>query len=58
MDLLDSDIFVLDLRFPNDPRYSTNKLFLEAREVQRATTIYNLLEVCGLLWDFSRFSGL
>ena len=49
MDLLDSDIFVLDLRFPNDPRYSTNKLFLEAREVQRATTIYNLLEVCGIL---------
>ena len=50
MDLLDSDIFVLDLRFPNDPRYSTNKRLVEAREAQRATTIFNLLEVCGILY--------
>ena len=49
MDLLDSDIFVLDLRFQNDPRYPINKEFLEMGGRQRATTIYNLLEVCGIL---------
>lgn len=49
MDLLDSDIFVLDLRFRDDPRYPANRTFLERRRGPRATTIYNLLEVCGIL---------
>ncbi|MBI2502543.1 MAG: hypothetical protein HYW07_04840 [Candidatus Latescibacteria bacterium] len=49
MDLLDSDLFVLDLRFRDDPRYPANKAFLEIRGAPRATTIYNLLEVCGIL---------
>lgn len=49
MDLLDSDLFVLDLRFRDDQRYLANKAFLETRGAPRATTIYNLLEVCGIL---------
>jgi len=49
MDLLDSDIFVLDLRFPNDPRHAINRRLVESRQPGRATTIFNLLEVCGIL---------
>ena len=49
MDLLDSDIFVLDLRFPNDPRTPANKRLLESLQMPRATTIYNVLEICGVL---------
>lgn len=47
MDLLDSDIFVLDLRYPTDPRQAINKRLLQSRETERATTIFNILEVCG-----------
>lgn len=49
MDLLDSDIFVLDLRFDRDPRYPVNQQFLQSRKAERATTIFNLLEICGVL---------
>lgn len=49
MDLLDSDIFVLDLRFREDPRYQVNRSFLAKGNQPRATTIYNLLEVSGIL---------
>ncbi len=49
MDLLDSDIFVLDLRYPTDPRQAINKRLLQSRETERATTIFNILEVCGVL---------
>lgn len=49
MDLLDSDLFVLDLRFPNDPRTPVNKRLLESPQTPRVTTIYIVLEVCGIL---------
>ena len=49
MDLIDSDIFVLDLRYPNDPRHAANKSFLNNSRRDRITTIYNVLEVCGIL---------
>lgn len=50
--LIDTDIFVVDLRYPRDPRYSENRAFLE--RVRRGawvgrTTVYNLMEVCGIL---------
>lgn len=50
--LIDTDVFVLDLRYHRDVRYRSNKLFLE--RVQRGellgrTTLYNLMEVCGIL---------
>lgn len=49
MELLDSDIFILDLRFPEDVRHPVNRRFLKASGFERATTIFNLLEVCGIL---------
>lgn len=49
MDLLDSDIFVLDLRYPNDARQEANRSFLQRSGQRRATTIYNVLEVCGIM---------
>lgn len=50
--LIDTDIFVLDLRYPRDPRYSENKAFLgrvKQGELAGSTTLYNLMEVCGIL---------
>lgn len=47
MIFLDTDIFVIDRLFPNDRRYKANKLFLE-RRTEKATSIYNLLELCGI----------
>jgi hypothetical protein len=44
---LDTDIFVIDKLFPKDPRYEVNKLFL-TKTVGRVTSIYNLLELCGI----------
>lgn len=49
MDLLDSDIFILHLRYPNDSRSVSNKRLLEWEDGERATTIFNVLEVCGVL---------
>jgi predicted nucleic acid-binding protein len=50
--LIDTDIFVIDLRYPRDSRYPENRAFLE--RVKRGalvgrTTVYNLMEVCGIL---------
>lgn len=50
--LIDTDIFVIDLRYPRDPRYSENKAFLERvkqGELAAWTTLYNLMEVYGIL---------
>jgi len=44
---LDTDIFVVDMLFPNDPRHKANHEFL-ARADEKATSIYNLLELCGI----------
>ena len=49
MDLLDSDIFILHLRYPRDSRSVSNKRLLEWQGGERATTIFNILEVCGVL---------
>ena len=48
MVLIDSDVFVLDLFYPNDERGPANKAFIELQQTDRATTIFNVLEVCGI----------
>jgi predicted nucleic acid-binding protein len=50
--LIDTDVFILDLRYPRDSRYTQNKAFLERVEQGELvgwTTVYNLMEVCGIL---------
>ncbi len=47
----DSDIFVIDLRYRRDVRYGNNRLFLDSviEEGILTTSIFNILEVCGIL---------
>jgi len=50
--LIDTDVFIIDLRYPQDPRYIENKKFLERvrqGELVGLTTFFNLMEVCGIL---------
>lgn len=47
MIFIDTDVFVIEELFPEDQRYQVNKRFLEL-EGEKATSIYNLLELCGL----------
>ena len=50
--VLDSDVFLIDRRYQRDAKYPVKRRFLDelsARGVDRATTIFNLLEVCGVL---------
>ena len=51
MILVDSDVFLIDLRYQRDQRFAENRAFLDRLAIsgQGATTIYNLLEVCGVL---------
>jgi len=51
MIFVDSDIFVIDLRYQRDEKYKDNKQFLNKviMENQITTSIYNILEVCGIL---------
>ena len=51
MILVDSDVFLIDLRYPRDDRFEANRSFLDRmiRCSQGATTIFNLLEICGVL---------
>jgi len=44
---VDTDIFVIDMLFPKDPRYKVNKQFITSEE-SKCTSIYNVLELCGL----------
>ena len=51
MIIIDSNVFVIDLRYGRDALFGTNRQFLEkARdEGNGATTLVNLLEVAGIL---------
>ena len=51
MIFVDSDIFVIDLRYQRDEKYKDNKQFLNKviRENQITTSVFNILEVCGIL---------
>lgn len=55
MILIDSDVFVLDLFYPADTRIEATRRFLEGEGGGRATTIFNVLEVCGIA-SFNRSS--
>lgn len=48
---IDSDIFLIDLRYSRDRRSRQNRAFLDwvAQAESGATTVFNLLEVTGLL---------
>ncbi len=49
--VLDSNVFVIDLRYPRDRNYRSNRSFLAPLPAiaPAATTLVNLLEVCGIL---------
>ena len=49
--VIDAPIFVIDLRYRRDRNFSANRAFLDriAQGYPGATTIFNLLEVCGIL---------
>jgi predicted nucleic acid-binding protein len=49
---IDSDIFIRDLRYQRDANYHENAPFLsliKAKHYEGVTSIFNLLEVCGIL---------
>ncbi len=48
---LDTNIFIMDLRYRRDPHYRVNRTFLEKIRGDRngKTSIVNLLELCGIL---------
>jgi predicted nucleic acid-binding protein len=48
---VDSNLFVIDLRYPRDPAHGMNRRALErlARDGTGVTSLLNLLEVCGIL---------
>jgi predicted nucleic acid-binding protein len=49
--VVDTNIFVIDLRYPRDRHYAANRRFLQKlmQTGQGATTLFNVLEVCGIL---------
>ena len=49
--LVDTNIFVIDLRYKRDTNYEINRAFLDhiAEKRNGFTTIVNLLELCGIL---------
>jgi predicted nucleic acid-binding protein len=49
--VIDSNVFVIDLRYPRDPLAKTNRRFLDVvrERGDGATTPVNLLEVAGIL---------
>lgn len=49
--IIDTPVFVIDLRYRLDKNFAANRLFLDRIAEGRggATTIFNLLEVCGIL---------
>jgi len=50
MIFIDTDVFVIDLRYRRDEKYGDNKLFLDhAASLGATTSYYNILEVCGIL---------
>ncbi|MBI5369311.1 MAG: hypothetical protein HZA54_19910 [Planctomycetes bacterium] len=51
MIFLDTNLFVIDLRYPQDANYRDNRRFLERvrKAGTGATGLVNLLELCGIL---------
>jgi len=51
MIVVDTNVFVIDLRYRRDPLYRINRHFLDrlAEDGSGATTLFNLLELAGIL---------
>ncbi len=51
MIFIDTDVFVIDLRYHRDPKYPENSRFLQviAENAKATTSCYNVLETCGIL---------
>ena len=51
MIFIDSNIFVIDLRYKRDPSFRINRRFLKraADEKKAVTGLANLMEICGIL---------
>jgi len=49
--IIDTSVFIIDLRYKRDKNFATNRAFLNhvAQDRSGATTIFNLLEICGVL---------
>jgi predicted nucleic acid-binding protein len=49
--LIDTNVFVIDLRYHRDPFYNENRRFLDdiGRSDTGFTTLVNLFELCGIL---------
>lgn len=49
--VIDTPVFVIDLRYRRDRNFATNRSFLDriVADGGGATTVFNLLEVCGIL---------
>lgn len=49
--VIDTSIFVIDLRYKRDKNFGANRAFLNRIAEERCglTTIFNLLELCGIL---------
>jgi hypothetical protein len=49
--VIDTTVFIIDLRYKRDRHFVTNRSFLDRMAQTRsgATSIFNLLEVCGIL---------
>jgi len=48
---VDSNLFVIDLRYPDDVNYRVNRRALDrlARDANGLTSVVNVLEICGIL---------
>ncbi|GAB4416685.1 MAG: hypothetical protein OHK0032_12730 [Thermodesulfovibrionales bacterium] len=48
---IDTNVFIIDLRYRNDSNFKTNRDFLDfiAKHGRGITSIVNLLEICGIL---------
>ena len=51
MIFVDSNLFVIDLRYPDDANYRVNRRALDrlARDESGITSVVNVLEICGIL---------
>ena len=49
--LIDTNVFVIDLRYKRDVKFNSNRAFLNhlAKKRNGFTTVINLLELCGIL---------
>lgn len=52
---IDTDVLAVYHLFHNDPRYeATKKLFIKLNDQPKAITIFNILELCGILASANR----